>query len=106
MSIFEEIKLLGFPPEKFVVLGGASIAAHGLRKAADIDIFVTPDIFEQCKNSGWEVRTWDKPERAGDLWLKKGIVELYEKFWYEGKYYTLDELLPYTQQIDGFNIAP
>ncbi len=82
------------------------MAAHGIRDAADIDIFPNPEIFELCKNSEWEVHKWDHPERGEDVWLKKGIFELYGKFWYEGRYYSFEELLPYTQVINGFNIAP
>jgi len=107
MNVFEEIRSLGFPQEKLIVLGGASIAAHGLREAADIDIFVTPDLFEHCKNSGeWQVLEWDHSGRQGDLWLKNGKIELYEKFWYDGKYYSFEELLPYTTLMHGLHIAP
>lgn len=83
------------------------MAVYGLREAADIDVYVAPEVFEQCRNSGeWEVRTWDYGDRKGDEWLKKGDVELYGQFWYEGKYYTFEELLPYTNVVKGVRVQP
>ena len=89
-----------------MVTGGAVMAAHGLREAADIDIFVSQDLFENCIASGWEVHQWTKPGREGQQWLKRDIFELYDRFWYEGRYYSLQELLREAQKINGIHFAP
>lgn len=73
MNIFNQIKKLNFPLGKYVVVGGAAMAARGIKNTRDIDIVVTPDLFEKCKREGWRPKL--KPN--GEIGLQKGIVEVY-----------------------------
>jgi len=76
MNIFEEIQKLNFPSGQYVVVGSGPMAARGIREAQDIDIVVMPEFFEKCKQEDWEQIPWtyEKPEQ---VYLKKGLVELY-----------------------------
>jgi len=51
--------------------------ALGIKEARDIDIVVMPELFEKCKQSGWEQVHWTYPEKLGQIYLRKGSVELY-----------------------------
>ncbi len=77
MDIFAEIKELNFPPNEYIVVGSAIMVAMGIRKTNDLDIVVTPKLFEKCKKEGWEIRSWTKHGIPGKEWLKKGDIELY-----------------------------
>ncbi len=77
MDIFEELRGLSFSPNQYVVVGSGIMAAKGIRNTNDLDIVVTPELFEKCKREGWEVKPWTKPGKEGKEWLKRGAVELY-----------------------------
>lgn len=77
MNLIEEIKKLNFPLGQYVIVGSGPMAVRGLKEAHDIDIVVTPEFFEKCKISGWETMPWTYPEKVGQIYLKKGDVELY-----------------------------
>lgn len=77
MNLFEEIRALHFPDGQYVIVGSGIMAAKGIREAHDLDIVVTPVLFEKCRDEGWEVRPWTKPGLEGKEWLKRGIVDLH-----------------------------
>lgn len=54
MTIFERIKRLKLPQGQYAVFGSALLEVWGLRKAADLDIIVTPELFEDLKKKGWK----------------------------------------------------
>ncbi|MBC7836447.1 zinc ABC transporter substrate-binding protein [Acetobacteraceae bacterium] len=102
MNIFQELEKLNFPPDQYIVVGGAVMAVHGLREANDLDIIVTPELFEKCKKEGWEVLPWTKPGNPGKVWLKKDSVELYEELNYnQEKNPTAKDLLQEAEIIQG-----
>ena len=77
MDIFTKIKELGFPPDQYIVVGSGILAAKGIRKTNDLDIVVTPKLFDKCKSEGWEVLPWTKESIPGKNWLKRDEVEVY-----------------------------
>lgn len=78
MNIFEEIDKLNFPSGSYVVVGSGHLIALGLKEGTDIDIVVTPELFEKCcQDASWEQIPWTYPEKLGQIFLRKGIVELY-----------------------------
>ena len=54
MDIFERIKKFDLPFGEYAVFGSSLLEVFGIRKAADLDIIVTPELFEKLKNDGWE----------------------------------------------------
>lgn len=55
MSILQKVKNLGLFDKQFVVMGSAVLEMKGIRKAEDIDIIVTKELFETLKKDpGWE----------------------------------------------------
>ena len=51
MTILEKIKALNLPAHQFVVMGSAILEMKGIRKAGDLDIIVTQELFEELKGS-------------------------------------------------------
>lgn len=53
-QLMELLKNIALPIGEWCVFGGACLAAHGLRTANDVDIFVTPELYEQLLHAGWQ----------------------------------------------------
>ena len=74
MDIFQAIKDLGFALGQYVVVGSGIMAAYGLKEAEDIDLVVTPALFEKLEWSGrWQ--PIQKPD--GGPGLARGLVEVF-----------------------------
>lgn len=55
-DIFKKLVELNFPFGEYVVVGGA-ITAHGIRESEDLDILVTPRLYQQLKKQGFKACT-------------------------------------------------
>jgi len=53
MNILDRIKKFKFADGEHAVFGSALLDVWGLRKAADLDIIVTPEYFKKLKKDGW-----------------------------------------------------
>jgi lysophospholipase L1-like esterase len=72
MNIFQKIKELNLPKDKFVIVGGGTLVALGLLEwDEDIDICVTPDIFDAYRSQGWRQEEW-----KGKVVLKHDIYDI------------------------------
>jgi hypothetical protein len=59
VNIFEKIRELSLPKNTYVVVGGGVLVALGLIKwDEDIDITVTPEIFNNLKAHNWQQDQW------------------------------------------------
>jgi hypothetical protein len=76
INIFEEVGKLNFPSGQFIVVGSGILAAKGIRDAYDLDIVVSQELFDKCKNSGWELKPWTRSGRLGKEWLKSESADL------------------------------
>lgn len=77
MNIIAQVKALKFPPGQYIVVGSGIMAMHGLKEANDIDLVVSPEIFESSKNEGWESVPYTYPDKLGKFYLQKADIELY-----------------------------
>lgn len=73
MAIVERVKALGLPLDQLVVIGSGLLDAYGLRQAADLDLSVSPELFESLKKSG----DFTLNERSGLPFLYKDDVEVW-----------------------------
>ena len=101
MDIFTKIKELGFPPDQYIVVGSGILAAKGIRQTNDLDIVVTPELFDKCKAEGWEVLPWTKESIPGKDWLKKGEIEVYVQLSRKSGGISATELLKKAEIIEG-----
>lgn len=81
MTIFERVKKLDFLLGKYVVVGG-TMEAHGLRKAKDADLVVTPEFFEELINTGCRKYRYRKCSITGERMLKGDKVHIYSEYGY------------------------
>lgn len=52
MNIFERVKKFNLPVGEYAVFGSSLLDVWGIRKAKDLDIIVTPELFERLKHDG------------------------------------------------------
>ena len=58
MNIIDKVRNLKLPDKQFVVMGSAVLEVKGIRKAKDIDIIVTKELFDKLKNDpNWEYKS-------------------------------------------------
>ena len=73
-ELLNEIQKLPFSNTDFIIVGGGALAIRNLRNTNDIDIVVTPKLFEKLQTSNewsYKVRPNGKPK------LYKGFIEIY-----------------------------
>lgn len=72
MDIFERIKQFDLPLGEYAVFGSALLEVWGIRKAKDLDIIATPELFEKLKQDG----TWKDDSGEGYELLTKGEADV------------------------------
>lgn len=104
MNIIQKVKALNFPNNEYVVVGSGILEAKGIRETNDIDIVVSPDLFEKCKAHSWEQVPWTY-EKIGQIYLRKAEYELYLDVNCKDFNPTLSELLERAEIIEGIPFA-
>ena len=101
MNIIKEVKALNLPKGEYIVFGSGPMSVHRIRDVRDIDLFVSPDLYQQLKLRGWE----EKTRESGDKYLTHKNVEV-GKDWDYGSYNpSLKDLLETAEVIDGVPFA-
>jgi hypothetical protein len=54
MDIFERVRKFNFPVGQYAVFGSGLLDVWGIRKAVDLDIIVTPELYNRLKKDGWQ----------------------------------------------------
>jgi len=72
-DVLSEIRNLKLPAGEYIVVGGAALAARGIRDTDDIDIVVTQSLFAELERAGWALKI--RPN--GKPGLHRGRVEAY-----------------------------
>jgi 8-oxo-dGTP diphosphatase len=67
MNIIQKIKELNFPKDQYVVVASSILDVLGIRKALDLDIAVTKDLFKKLRETG----EWEEVEKYNKIFLKK-----------------------------------
>ncbi len=108
MNILEKVRSLGLPAGQFVIMGSAILELKGIRKAEDIDIIVTRELFDRLKTDP----EWEYKRETGDVgggvdveMLVKGDISLYPYIYGGG---TIDFFLndpTRIEEIDGVPFA-
>jgi hypothetical protein len=93
-DICKKILGLKLPKNSFIVMGSGTLAALNLRKANDIDLLVTPAVYDQLKAAGWNEHTYastlDHGLAHGDFevvasWHGTKLEDLIDSaLWFEG----------------------
>ena len=72
LSIFERVKKFDLPLGEYAVFGSSLLDVWGIRRANDLDIIVTPELFEKLKKDD----TWKDDSGPGYQLLKKGEADV------------------------------
>jgi hypothetical protein len=57
MDIISRVKLLNLPLGHYCVFGSGVLEAHGIKKAKDVDVLVSAELYKKLKSQGWK-RKW------------------------------------------------
>lgn len=96
-EIIDRIKQHNLPVDDYVVFGSGPLAAAGIRPAADIDLVVAPQLFDQMRKSGWQ----QAEGLRGEPRLTYGDFEVFMEWNFGGYCPTLSELQESADVIDG-----
>lgn len=94
--MLEKVKKLNLPSGQYALFGSSPMAVRGLRESWDIDIIVTPEVFESCrKEAKWQLaRLAD-----GNEYLIDDDIEIF-KNWAPGEW-VVKELIDSAEIIGG-----
>ncbi|MBU6214564.1 zinc ABC transporter substrate-binding protein [Patescibacteria group bacterium] len=105
MNVSEKVRELNLPDGEYLVFGSGILGALGIREIGDIDLIVSPRVFDELRVAGW---TFEKIEIEGRIRerLSRGEVEVYRDFWYGGHHPDPAALIADSQMIDGIPFLP
>ena len=92
MDITHQILKLNLPADSFVVVGSGILNALGIRPANDIDMIVSPELFDRLAKAGWSKGSW-----VDQTVLAKGKFDIGQHWMGDG----VDKLLQRATVIDG-----
>jgi hypothetical protein len=102
MNIIKEIKALNLPNGEYLVFGSAPMGIHGIRNIHDIDILVSPNLYQQLKKRGWQEKKW---KSSGSKYLAYKNIEAGSNWDYGIYHPTLESLLKTADIFDGIPFA-
>jgi len=105
MDIYKEIDRLDLPSGEYVVLGSGVLGALGIRAIADVDLLVTPRLFAQLRERGWEYSTMDYTGHLREK-LTFGVAEVFQDFWYGDQTPDPEKLIANAEMIKGVPFLP
>lgn len=100
-DIITAVKKLGFPTGSYIVFGSCPMALAGIRESSDIDMLVTPELFEQLKKQGWKKLV----KAPGDEPLIYGDFEVHANWDFSSYQPTLSHLLNTATVVDDVPFA-
>jgi len=105
MDIYKEIDQLDLPTGEYVVLGSGILGALGIRAIADVDLLVTPRLFAQLRERGWEYSTIDFDGQLREK-LTYRVAEAFQDFWYDDQKPDPAQLIANAELIKGVPFLP
>lgn len=101
-QLLADVRALELPDGEYVVFGSGPLVVRGLREGADIDLVVTPDLFERLRGDGWEVCT--RPD--GGETLTRGDLDVMCRLDFPGYRRDVRALIARAERIDGVPFLP
>lgn len=97
MRIINRIKALNLPPEQYVVIGSGILDALNLRKAKDIDISATENLYKKLRQSG----EWKEKTKYNKVFLVADGIEINPQLNWDKYPTTTKEAIETATIIDG-----
>ncbi len=102
MNILAEVKSLNFSANGYIVVGSGIMVMHGLKEPHDIDLVVSPEVFNNAQKEGWGQVPYTYQDKLGKFYLRKMDIELYLDVNHGESFRpTLEELLSRAEYFDG-----
>ncbi len=101
-EIVKKVKELYPPPGEYALFGSVPLAAHGIRESHDIDMIVTPELYERLKTTpGWHEADIPRHPRL----ITNGVFEC-DMNWNYGEYLPDPKrLINEAEMIDGVAVV-
>lgn len=96
-SVLDDLFALDLPPRQFMVMGSGIMDVLGIRKASDVDLVVSPSLYAQLKDQGWNERVASN----GSTGIENSVFQAYDHWTDEKTVKKLDELLVDAQWVNG-----
>jgi len=78
---------------------------RNIKKSEDIDIVVSRELFEKCKQEGWTQVDRTYPDKIGNIYLRRDCIELYLDVNCGNFNPTLEELCQRADIVEGIAFA-
>ena len=101
IDIFKKLKELNFPQGEYVVVGGA-VTAHGIRPSKDLDILVSPNLYQKLLKEGYKQCTCKECLESSRLMLHKDDVDILPNLLLGNYLGNTKELIDKADIIKGF----
>lgn len=102
-EIIDRVLALKLPVEKYAVFGGAAMAMYNLRPTDDIDLLVTPELYQYLmRNEGWIEYHWPDGKR----YLSRSGVEADDSCSYSNNQKSVIEVIKSARIMQGVPVAP
>jgi hypothetical protein len=101
-DVLREVSQLNFPLGKYVIVGGAVLAVHGMKHTSDIDIVASPELLGHLRqNAEW--KTANRP--SGEPGVCKGCIEVYPDVNCPAYHPEFQDLLEHAELVEGIPFA-
>jgi hypothetical protein len=102
MDIYKKLESLNFPKGEYVVIGG-SMTAHNIRDAHDLDILVTPNLYQTLlDNREYKQCVCEQCVRTSRLMLKGVDVDILPNFMFGNYIGDTRSLIENADVINGY----
>jgi hypothetical protein len=101
MDIYKKLRELKLPKGEDVVVGG-TMTAHNIREAHDLDILVTPNLYQALLNKDFIQCTCDQCMKTSRLMLNKDNVDILPNFMFGNYIGDTKKLIKSADIINGF----
>lgn len=100
-EIIKAVKAQDFPAGSYIVFGSCPMALAEIRQSSDIDMLVTPELYQELAQKGWKKIV----KAPGDEPLTSGDFEAHTNWSFSSYQPTLDHLLNTATVVDGVPFA-
>ena len=100
-EIVAKLKALSLPRGSYIVFGSCPMALAGIRQANDIDLFVSPEVYEKLRAAGWQ----ELHKSPNDHPLIHDVFEAHDNWNFSSYNPTLEHLLESANMVDGIPFA-
>ena len=99
-TLLEEFRKLNLPDKKYAIYGSGPLAVREIRKAKDLDVVVSNDLYEKLKE-----KYFTDPKKWGRI--KIGEIEIYPPWCWEPeiKALELEKIIKRAELIEGLRFV-